>query len=305
MFSSKRLKNIIFIIIIFLMMWSTKVCAVVSQTRDFFVNDYAEVLSEDTKKYIMQTNQELEQKTGAQVVVVTVTSLDGQDLESYATELFRKFGIGDSKKNNGVLLLCSTGDRKFRIEVGYGLEGALTDGKTGRIQDEYIIPYLKNDNYDEGIKNGFSAVLSEIANEYNVTIDGQVAPVSGGSDSMFGTDSVYIVLLTFFGFIFPFCGGPYLEGKKSRLKIGGIYAVLYFLGYGIARFVTGDAMADVMLMGAFPIGIIFIMLLTNASFGGGRMGRRRLFRWRFFWWLFRWWRFFRWWWKLTKLLILI
>ena len=184
------------------------------------------------------------------------------------------------------------------------MEGALTDGKTGRIQDEYIIPYLKDDNYDEGIKNGFSAVLSEIANEYNVTIDGQVAPVSGGSDSMFGTDSVYMVLLTFFGFIFPFCGGPYLEGKKSRLKIGGIYAVLYFLGYGIARFVTGDTMADVMLMGAFPIGIVFIMLLTNARFGGGRMGRR-LFRWWIFWRLFRWWRFFRWWGKLTKLLVLI
>ena len=303
MFSSKKIKNIIFIMIIFLMMWSTKVCSVVSQTRDFFVNDYAEVLSEETKKYIMQTNQELEQKTGAQIVVVTVTSLDGQDLESYATELFRKFGIGDSKKNNGVLLLCSTGDRKFRIEVGYGLEGALTDGKTGRIQDEYIIPYLKDDNYDEGIKNGFSAVLSEVANEYNVTIDGQINPVAGASDSMFGTDSVYMVLLTFFGFIFPFCGGPYLEGKKSRLKIWGIYAVVYFLGYGIARLVTGDAMADVMLMGAFPIGIVFIMLLTNARFGGGRMGRR-LFRWWFFfrWRLFRRRRFFWWWRKLTKLL---
>ena len=303
MFSSKKIKSIIFIIIIFLMMWSTKVCAVVSQTRDFFVNDYADVLSEETKRYIMQTNQELEQKTGAQIVVVTVTSLDGQDLESYATELFRKFGIGDSKKNNGVLLLCSTGDRKFRIEVGYGLEGALTDGKTGRIQDEYIIPYLKDDNYDEGIKNGFSAVLSEVANEYNVTIDGQINPVAGASDSMFGTDSVYMVLLTFFGFIFPFCGGPYLEGKKSRLKIWGIYAVVYFLCYGIARLVTGDAMADVMLIGAFPLGIIFIMLLANVSFGGGRMGRR-LFRWWFFfrWRLFRRRRFFWWWRKLTKLL---
>ena len=304
MFSSKRLKNIIFIIIIFLMICSTKVCAAVSQTRDFFVNDYAEVLSEETKRYIMQTNQELEQKTGAQIVVVTVTSLDGQDLESYATELFRKFGIGDSKKNNGVLLLCSTGDRKFRIEVGYGLEGVLTDGKTGRIQDEYIIPYLKYDNYDEGIKNGFSAVLSEVANEYNITIDGQIDPAAGSSDSISGTDDVFVILLAIFGFIFPFCGGPYLEGKKSRLKIGGIYAVLYFLGYGIARFVTGDTMADVMLMGAFPIGIVFIMLLTNARFGGGRMGRR-FFRWRIFWWLFRWWRFFRWWGKLTKLLVLI
>lgn len=304
MFSSKRLKNIIFIIIIFLMICSTKVCAVVSQTRDFFVNDYAEVLSEETKRYIMQTNQELEQKTGAQIVVVTVTSLDGQDLESYATELFRKFGIGDSKKNNGVLLLCSTGDRKFRIEVGYGLEGALIDGKTGRIQDEYIIPYLKYDNYDEGIKNGFSAVLSEVANEYNITIDGQIDPAAGSSDSISGTDDVFVILLAIFGFIFPICVGPYLEGSKSRLKVSGVYIALYFLVYGIARFAIGDATSNVMLYGAFPLGFVFIMLLINASFGGGRMGRR-LFRWWIFWRLFRWWRFFRWWGKLTKLLVLI
>ena len=306
MFSSRKLKNIIFIIIIFLMMWSTKVCAVVSQTRDFFVNDYAEVLSEDTKKYIMQTNQELEQKTGAQIVVVTVTSLDGQDLESYATELFRKFGIGDSKKNNGVLLLCSTGDRKFRIEVGYGLEGALTDGKTGRIQDEYIIPYLKDDNYDEGIKNGFSAVLSEVANEYDITIDGQIDPVAGASDSIFGTDNIFVILLSIFGFIFPIGCGPYLEGKKSRLKISGVYIALYFIAYVILRLSTGDATSNVMLFGAFPLGIIFIMLLANIGFGGGRLGGR-LFRWRIFFRrrLFRWRRFFRRWRKLTKLLILI
>ena len=87
-------------------------------------------------------------RQGAQIVVVTVQSLGGQSIEEYATELFRKFGIGDKEKNNGVLLLCSTGDRLFRIEVGYGLEGRLTDGKTGRIQDEYIIPYLKENDYD-------------------------------------------------------------------------------------------------------------------------------------------------------------
>lgn len=154
MFNSKNIKRIILLIITFCILLSVKSFAVVSQTKDFFVNDYAGVLTEETKNYIIQTNAELQQKTGAQIVVVTVKSLEGQSIEEYATELFRKFGIGDSQKNNGVLLLCSTGDRLFRIEVGYGLEGTLTDGKTGRIQDQYIIPYLKNNNYNDGIKNG-------------------------------------------------------------------------------------------------------------------------------------------------------
>ena len=118
MFNSKNIKRIILLIITFCILLSVKSFAVVSQTKDFFVNDYAGVLTEETKNYIIQTNAELQQKTGAQIVVVTVKSLEGQSIEEYATELFRKFGIGDSQKNNGVLLLCSTGDRLFRIEVG-------------------------------------------------------------------------------------------------------------------------------------------------------------------------------------------
>ena len=169
--NSKFLKRIVFLTIWSLLVFSINSLAVVSQTSDFYVNDYANVLSEETKNSIMKANIDLQKKTGAQIVVVTVKTLDGKSIEEYATELFREFGIGDSKKNNGVLLLCSTGERQFRIEVGYGLEGKLTDGKTGRIQDEYIIPYLKKNNYDEGIKNGFAAVLKEVADEYDVEID--------------------------------------------------------------------------------------------------------------------------------------
>ena len=124
----------------------------------------------------MSANVELQKRTEAQIVVVTVKSLDGKSIEQYATEFFRKFVIGGSSKNNGVLLLCSTGDRLFRIEVGYGLEGTLTDGKTCRIQDNYIIPYFKNNNYDDGIKKGFSAVLQEVSNEYGIEIDEQESP---------------------------------------------------------------------------------------------------------------------------------
>ena len=128
-----------------------------------------------TEQYILSTNQELESKTGAQIVVVTIPSLEGQSLEEYATDLFRQWGIGDGEKDNGVLLLCAVEDRLFRVEVGYGLEGDLPDGKTGRMQDEYIIPLLQENQFDAGIKNGYNAFLQEVAAVYDVSITGDAA----------------------------------------------------------------------------------------------------------------------------------
>ena len=142
----------------------------------------------------------MQQKTGAQIVVVTIKNLEGKSIEEYATNLFRNFGIGDSQKNNGVLLLCSTGDRQFRIEVGYGLEGTLTDRKTGRIQDTYIIPYLKNNNYNDGIKNGFNAILNEVTNEYQITISGKEDAIKTANSDSTGTSDTGItgVIIAFF-----------------------------------------------------------------------------------------------------------
>lgn len=139
-------------------------------TQDFYVNDFAGVISEDTKSIIMRDSAALQQQTGAQIVVVTIDSLEGQALETYSLDILRTWGIGDKTKNNGVLILLSVSDRLSRIEVGYGLEGRLPDGKTGRIQDDYMLPYYKNDQFDEGIKNGYLAILQEVAAEYNVDL---------------------------------------------------------------------------------------------------------------------------------------
>ena len=181
--SNKRflLKTFIIIIII-LGIFNIKSLAIVKPTSQFYVNDYANLLSEETKNYIINTNVSLNNQTGAQIVVVTVPNLEGRALEEYATALFREFGIGDKNKNNGVLLLLALEERQFRVEVGYGLEGTLTDGKTGRIQDEYIIPYLKQNNWNEGIKNGFSAILKEIEKEYNINVGAEDAISSSYDD---------------------------------------------------------------------------------------------------------------------------
>lgn len=140
-------------------------------TLDFFVNDFAGVIDSTTEGQIQSASVRLYEKSKAQVVVVTIDSLEGEPLETYAMKLFREWGIGDIKENNGVLILISVKDRLSRIEVGYGLEGALPDGKTGRIQDNYMIPAFKEGDYSRGILGGFLAIIQEIYNEYGIEAD--------------------------------------------------------------------------------------------------------------------------------------
>ena len=163
--------KILLLIFLIINVLSINSFAVVSQTEEFYVNDYANIINKDTEEYIINTNLNLYNKTGAQIVVVTVKNLEGKAIEEYATQLFRSFGIGGSSKNNGVLMLLALEEREFRIEVGYGLEGCLNDAKTGRIQDQYIIPYLKQNNWDDGIKNGYNAIIQVVANEYGVEVN--------------------------------------------------------------------------------------------------------------------------------------
>jgi uncharacterized protein len=146
----------------------------------FYVQDYANVLSGETKNKIQETSRALATQSKAQIVVVTVQTLDGKPIADYATELFRKWGIGDKQLNNGVLLLVAVKDRKSRIEVGYGLEGALPDGKTGRIQDEFMVPSFKKNDFNAGIMQGYQALVTEVTKEVKTASAEQAPAKSSG-----------------------------------------------------------------------------------------------------------------------------
>jgi len=149
---------------------SVKIPAKPPASSGIYVQDYAGVISAPVRSYLLDLGHQLDQKTTAQLVVVTVKNLDGAPLEEYSLKLLREWGIGSKEKNNGVLLLISTGDRKSRVEVGYGLEGALTDSLTGQIQDQYMIPYFREGTYEAGIVYGYEALALRIAKEYNVRL---------------------------------------------------------------------------------------------------------------------------------------
>lgn len=135
-----------------------------------YVQDYAQVLSAEDKRRLLSIGQELDNKTTAQLAVVTVKNLDGQPIEDYALSILREWGIGSKEKNNGALIVVAVQDRRSRIEVGYGLEGLLTDGLTGRIQDQAMIPYFRKGNYAAGIVNGYAVTASLIAKDAGVQL---------------------------------------------------------------------------------------------------------------------------------------
>lgn len=289
--NKKMISKILIVIALLLTLFQTVSSAVVSPTRDFYVNDYANLLSEETKQYIINVNAELQSKTGAQIVVVTIPSLEGQSLEEYANELFRKFGIGDKKKNNGLLLLLALKERQFRVEVGNGLEGILPDGKTGRIQNEYIIPYLKENNWNEGIKNGFDAFLDVIVDEYQVDIDRDEP-----QEVQTNYSAIWVFLVGILGFIIGLyvryfyvkkttTGFKTLARGEERVKkvgrkhkkvlIFSIYPIISIIILLILRIIFLDDLYIILIISnvfGYFLGICDELFFGGSSFGDGFFG---------------------------------
>ncbi|MEZ4700138.1 MAG: TPM domain-containing protein [Rhodothermales bacterium] len=130
------------------------------------VVDRAEILSAGAERELEQLLAAHEDSTSNQIAVLTIRSLDGADLESYSLEVARAWELGQAGRDNGVLLLVAVEDRKMRIEVGYGLEGSLTDAVAGRIIRNELRPYFQQEDYEGGIRAGVIAIMDAIAGSY-------------------------------------------------------------------------------------------------------------------------------------------
>ena len=170
------MKKIVLTVLFFFFILMVKVNAIAVEDVeiDNYANDYADVLSPEVENYINEQAKKLEDIDGTQIVVVTVDTIDGESLELFANKLFNRVGIGDDKKNNGLLILLVVKDRLLRVEVGDGLEGILPDGKVGRFEDRYMIPSLKTNNWEEAVRNGFDAFYSEIIRENNIDLEAPI-----------------------------------------------------------------------------------------------------------------------------------
>ena len=194
-----------------------------SPSNEFYVYDSQGILSQSTKDTIISVNQQYEQTEEApQIVVAVVESLQGETIDEYSVSLFEEWGIGSESLDNGVLILLSLEEREIRFEVGYGLEGALTDSGTGRILDRHLTALSEN-NFDEGLRDIFVDTAIEVNEEYgfdnDVIFSGQqVNTRSNENTRERGPFRVVVLLLLLSFFLGGGFGGGGRGGRRRRTR---------------------------------------------------------------------------------------
>ena len=233
-------------------------------TNLFYANDYANVLTDETEKLIVESSASLAQQTGAQIVVLTVDTLGGADAADYALKIGREWGIGDDEKNNGLLILLAVQDGEIRVEVGPGLEGALNDAKVGRLIDNYAIEHYQNGDFDTGTRELYNALLSQVMVEYGLEALPGYEPEQEDDEDIIFSVLFFIFIMVIVIIIStrrkpPRGGGTppfifYGGGFNNRGGFGG--------GFGGGSFGGGGGFSG----GGFRGG--------GGSFGGGGAGRK-------------------------------
>jgi len=157
------------------MVWGAKANLPMPQR---FVEDYANVINDSDEQSLNGILQELEQTTSAQYIILTVPTTGGLPIEQFSIELVEKWKLGQKGKDNGMLFVLAKNDRKWRFEIGYGLEGFLTDQYCGRVGRDVLVPYLKKGDFSQGIYQANLQIVQRIATEAGVTLTGmpKVAP---------------------------------------------------------------------------------------------------------------------------------
>jgi len=189
-----------------------------------FVNDFADLISSSPQAQLEEQLANFEKETTAEIAVVTVTSLDGYTVEDYAARLFEAWGIGKEDKDNGVLFLVAKEERQVRIEVGYGLEPIITDGRAGGILDDYVIPEFKAGNYEKGIINGVIAIEDYIRS--GTTPE----PLSENPVNDFLGDQIFVLFVL--GFITIYMVG--FMGRTKSIWLGAVWGIIVGIVIGLS-----------------------------------------------------------------------
>ncbi|AFJ58312.1 MULTISPECIES: TPM domain-containing protein [Pseudomonas] len=158
------------------------------------VVDSAQMIDPAVREQLTQQLQALEQTSGDQLVVVTVPDLQGVPIEDYGYQLGRQWGIGQKGKDNGALLIVSRDDRQLRIEVGYGLEGVLTDAQSWVIINQVILPKFKAGNFSQGISDGVAAMIQVVGGE-PLAVPAHVADANFAMDNPGFSIGLFILLI--------------------------------------------------------------------------------------------------------------
>lgn len=168
-------KSICYLLLILLLAGMLPFQAVAAETLEpsiaFYVNDFADVISEDVENEIIEYGRRLEEQTGTQVVLVTIDFTNGESMENYSMDLFNKWKIGSEEKNNGLLILMSVGDDDYWAMQGTGLEDTLSSGKISSILNEYLEPDFAAKDYSAGAEKVYGAFIQELGGQWKNASD--------------------------------------------------------------------------------------------------------------------------------------
>ncbi|ALE03824.1 TPM domain-containing protein [Bartonella ancashensis] len=197
-----------------------------------YINDEAHLLDQAIIDDLTKKLFTLEKETGAQLVIATVTGLSGIDIETYSNSLFRTWQLGKEKIDNGILLIIAPKERKVRIEVGYGLEGKLTDAISAIIINNFIVPNFHEENYQEGITKAVNAIIDIVAGNNSDILKAKGAPKhSKANDKKEAIITNLVLLLLFFTMVcLPILA--MIFGKKvavHKYRWMGITFTLWFI----------------------------------------------------------------------------
>ncbi|MBE0524539.1 MAG: TPM domain-containing protein [Methanosarcinales archaeon] len=181
-----------------------------------FVTDNADMIDSSYEAQITALAKQIEEKTTVEIAVVTVESFEGESKEMYAVNLFQQAGIGKTDRDNGLLILVSKQEREYRFEVGYGLEGVITDSMKVNIGDRIIVPNFRNGDYGKGIYESMVVIEGLIEGNEEVISRYSMKPTGQSNDG----ESIWPFL--FFTIILVLFGLAALKGRGKR-GMGGIY----------------------------------------------------------------------------------
>ncbi|RKX84104.1 MAG: methanol dehydrogenase [Spirochaetes bacterium] len=226
-------------ILLFLMLTLSFIYALDVPKLQGRVNDYADMISPAVRTQLEAKLKSIEDTDSTQIVILTIPSLKGENLEEYSIKVAEQWKMGQKGVDNGVLLLVARDDRKVRIEVGYGLEGVLTDLLAGRIIDYEILPAFKAGDFDAGFTRGVDAIVQAVKGEYKATAKTKSLEKESSGSRFFP----FFILFMIIALISP----------KRRIWGAVLGALLFPL---IALFV-------------FPFGWIFLLAMAPFGFFGG------------------------------------
>jgi uncharacterized protein len=226
------------------------------------VNDFANVIDAATEAAIDQRLDQLERQTSSEVAVATVESLGGVTVEEYASRLFKEWGVGQAKQDNGVLVLVAPNEREMRIEVGYGLEGVLPDGLAGQVIRDQFTPRFRDGDYSGGIRDGVNRVADIVEKQQVLTPEELAKLNQGGSD-----DVPVFILIPFLGIFVAIGFG--MVGIGLRTKTG--FPLLFGSFFGGMPLLMSLIVPRASLMTLFPLAAGMALL-------GYRLGGRKAWR---------------------------